>query len=192
MTSLTVAPQTADPTQTAEPTQPTDPPQPTDPMRHGTDPAQPTDPARDGTGAGRPGTDPVRLAGALAYAWLEVRAGRRPLSQLAPLLSPAARRRLVAQLPAPRSSATGRGPVRVRRVVASAPTETVREVAVVVEQQHTTTAIAVRMECHRGGWRAVELTAPESGLAPLPTASLPATHRVRDAFDEVLNEHDEA
>jgi hypothetical protein len=137
-----------------------------------------------------PGPDPVRLAAILARAWLEVRTGRRPLHQLAPLLSPAARRRLAGQLP-PRGAHPGHEPARVGRTFPSTPAEGVREVAVMVEQGGRTTAIAVRMERHRGAWRAVELTAPEAGLAALPTASLPEGHRHRDAFDEVLEEHGE-
>lgn len=137
-----------------------------------------------------PGPDPVRLAGLLARAWLEVRDGRRPLAQLDPLLSPAVRRRLTGQLatPAPRNGRDGRNPPRVRRLIASTPAEGVREVTVLVEQSGRTTAIAVRMERHRGRWRAVELTAPETGLAPLPTGSVVGVRRVRDAFDEVFEE----
>lgn len=137
--------------------------------------------------AGRPpDPDPQRLAGLLAQAWLEVRTGRRPLHQLRPLLSPATFRRLAAQLrrcpPAPAES------IRVRRVTASHPTPEACEATVLIDQNGRTTAIAVRLERHLGAWRAVELTAPESGLPPLHTRSLPADHRPRDAFDEVLEE----
>lgn len=131
--------------------------------------------------------DPVRLAGALAHAWLEVKAGRRPLVQLAPFISPAVRRRLIAQMPV-RAPERTRSPSRLCRVIAFAPTADVREVVALVTQPRGTTAIAIRMERHRGAWRAVELTAPEAGLAPLSTASLPADHRDRDAFDEVLED----
>jgi hypothetical protein len=135
-----------------------------------------------------PGPDPVRLAGLLARAWLEVRAGHRPLAQLVPLVSPAARRRLAAQLAnvsAPRRIGP---PPRVRRLVDFAPAAGVREVTVLLDHAGRTTAVAVRMERHRGVWRAVELTAPEAGLPPLPTASLTTDHRMRDAFDEVFDE----
>ena len=139
-----------------------------------------------------PGPDPVRLAGLLARAWLEVRTGHRPLSQLAPLVSPAARRRLAAQLsdrPATRHIGP---PPRVRRLIAFTPAPGVREVTVLIDHAGRTTAIAVRMERHRGAWRAVELTAPEAGLPALPTASLANDHRQRDAFDEVFDEAGEA
>ena len=135
-----------------------------------------------------PGPDPVRLAGLLARAWLEVRTGHRPLSQLTSLVSPATRRRLASQLsdrPATRHIGP---PPRVRRLIASTPAPGVREVTVLIDHAGRTTAIAVRMERHRGAWRAVELMAPEAGLPALPTASLADDHVVRDAFDEVSEE----
>ena len=133
------------------------------------------------------GPDPIRLAGLLARAWMEVRAGHRPVAQLDGLISPAARRRLRHQLPpagAPRPS----GHVRIARLIGSAPAPGVREVAVLVEHEQRLTAIAVRMERHRGSWRATELTAPEAGLRALPTSSVATTGRPRDAFDEVFEE----
>lgn len=137
------------------------------------------------TGGRPPAPDPARLAVVLARLWLEVRAGRRPLRQLTPLLSPAARRRLAAQLTADPTEAPA---ARIRRVVATHPAPDACEATVLVERRGRTTAIAVRLERHRGAWRAVELTAPETGMAALPTASLPADHRPRDAFDEVLDD----
>jgi hypothetical protein len=133
-----------------------------------------------------PGPDPCRLAGMLARSWLEVRERRRPLAQLAPLLAPSLQRRLEHQLM--RSAPSRYHPTRVRRVTASWPSTDACEAAVVVERGGRTTAIAVRLERHLGAWRVVELTAPEDGLPPLPTASLPAGHRRRDAFDEALEE----
>ncbi len=133
-----------------------------------------------------PGPAPDRLAHLLVQVWLEVRAGRRPLSQLDPLLAPAARRRLAAQL-LPRPDPTI--PVgRVQRIRSYAPTRDACEASVVVRQGARTTAFAVRLERHRGVWRAVELTAPEAGLAPLPTASLGRDAPLRDAFDEAAAE----
>ena len=134
-----------------------------------------------------PGPDPQRLAGLLVRAWLEVRARRRPLMQLTPLLAPAVRRRLAIQI-APRGDHHSRQPARVRRVRASSPSPSVCEAVVVVEQADRTTAFAVRLERHRGAWRAVELAAPEAGLPALRTASLPPGHHMPDAFDEVLAE----
>ena len=131
--------------------------------------------------------DPARLAAVLARAWLEVHAGRRSLPQLRPLLSPATYRRLASQLrttpPVPASD----GP-HVRRVVSTHPAPGACEATVLVERDGRISAIAVRLERHRGAWRAVELTPPEAGLPPLPTRSLPPGHRPRDAFDEVLEE----
>jgi hypothetical protein len=133
-----------------------------------------------------PGPDPDRLAHLLVQVWLEVRAGRRPLSQLDPLLAPATRRRLAAQLPT-RPNAT-RPVGRVHRVRSYAPTRDACEASVLVRQGGRMTAFAVRLERHRGLWRAVELTAPEAGLAPLPTASLGIDAPLRDAFDEAAAE----
>lgn len=134
-----------------------------------------------------PGPEPARLAGLLARAWLEVRARRRPLAQLAPLLAPAVRRRLAAQI-APVGDEAVTCPARVRRVVADHPSPAACEAVVVVEQAERTTAIAVRLERHRGAWRVVELAAPEAGLPALRTASAPTAVPLPDAFDEVLAE----
>jgi hypothetical protein len=150
-------------------------------------PAVPT-PARHTTPlAGRPpGPDPRRLAGLLARSWMEVREGRRPLAQLAPLLAPSLQRRLEHLLVAgPRAD---HHPTRIRCVTASWPTPTACETAVIVERDGRTTALAVRLERHLGAWRVVELTAPEDGLRPLATASLPDDYRRRDAFDETCEE----
>jgi hypothetical protein len=133
-----------------------------------------------------PGPAPDRLAHVLVQVWLEVRAGRRPLSQLDPLLAPAARRRLAAQLPTRADPAIAVG--RVQRVRSYAPTRDACEASVLVRHGARTTAFAVRLERHRGIWRAVELTAPEAGLAPLPTASLGIDAPLRDAFDEAAAE----
>jgi hypothetical protein len=77
----------------------------------------------------------------------------------------------------------------VRRVIAGAPTPTgAVEATVLVERGGRTTAVAVRLERHHGCWRATELTAPESGYAPLPTRSSPRRERRLDAFDEVAAE----
>lgn len=141
--------------------------------------------ARHATPATSRGLEPERLAGILARAWLEVLCGRRALAQLAPLVAPAVRRRLAAQLPTI-TERRGDAGARVRRVVARWPTAAACEATVLVEQAGRTTALAIRLEQHRGAWRAVELTAPEAGLPPLPTASLPVNHQPRDAFDDVL------
>ena len=135
-----------------------------------------------------PGPDAGRLAGLLVRAWLEVRAGHRPLDHLTPLVAPAVRRRLLSTLP-PRPTRS-RVP-RVRRVRTTQPTSTACEASVTVVDEHgRTTAIAVRLDRHRGAWRVTEMMAPEAGLPPLTTASLPDGHQPRDAFDEVLEEEE--
>lgn len=147
----------------------------------------PTTPQRRPRATRQPAApDPDRLARLLVQVWLEVVHGRRPFAQLHPLVTPALRRRLVAQLPR-RPILDGAPYIRVRRVVPCAPSDDVYEASVLVERQGRTTAVAVRLERHRGAWRAVELTAPEAGLAPL-TSTFPTrpTAPPPDAFDEVL------
>jgi len=132
------------------------------------------------------GDSPGRVAGLLVLAWSEVRAGRRPMRQLEPLLSPAIRRRLAIQAP-PRCPPSHQ-PIAIRKVVVRHPASDACEAVVLVERDRRVTAVAVRLERHLGRWRAVDLTAPEAGLTALPTASLPPGHRPRDAFDEVAEE----
>jgi hypothetical protein len=131
--------------------------------------------------------DAVRLAVLLVRAADEVVAGRRPLRQLEPVLAPTLLRRLAVQV----RGRTGRDrpPATVRRVIAAPPTPTgAVEVTVLTERAGRVTAVAVRLERHRGAWRATELTAPESGFAPLPTRSDPLARRGPDAFDEAAAE----
>jgi hypothetical protein len=145
-------------------------------------PASTTSPVR-----GRPpGPDAARLATLLVRAWLEVRSGHRPLEQLAPLVTPAVHRRLAATLPAhPKPTRVAR----VHKVRATHPTPSTCEACVTVAGEHgRLTAIAIRLERHLGVWRVTEMMAPEAGLPPLTTASLPEGYRPRDAFDEILEE----
>lgn len=140
-----------------------------------------------GPDAGRPPAhpDPSRLATLVVTVWLEVRAGRRPVAQLLPLVAPALGQRLVAQLRA--VPTRGRGErTRIRCVRGDSPSTRAFEAAVVVAQETRVTALAVRLERHLGAWRCVELTAPEAGLPPLRTASLVVAPHRPDAFDEVL------
>jgi hypothetical protein len=135
-----------------------------------------------------PGPDPDRLAALLVRTWLEIRAGRRPLEQLSPLVAPAVRRRLAAMVSRrPGPMPTGR----VHKVRSTRPSPGACEACVtVVDETGRTTAIAVRLERHLGAWRVTELMAPEAGLPPLTTSSLPEGYRPRDAFDEVLEEEE--
>lgn len=127
-----------------------------------------------------PGPDPARLAGLLAAAWFEVRSGRRTLEQLSPLITPAVGRRLAMQVQQ-RSRARRSVGATVRRVVASRPAPDACEAVVLVDCNGRTTAVAIRMERHRGSWRAVDLTAPEDGL---PALTSRPTRRQHDAFDD--------
>ncbi len=133
-----------------------------------------------------PAGDPARLAALLTLVWLEIRAGRRPASQIVPLTAPALRRRLYARIPLA-SQLTGSPVASIRHVRSFAPTPDAYEVAVVVDEGERTVGYAVRIERHHGAWRAVELAAPDDGLPALRTASR-ATPPARpiDAFDEVL------
>lgn len=144
--------------------------------------------SRPGRGPRREGTErprPQALAALLVGVWLEVRAGLRPLRQLEPLVTPVVYRRLAQQMPGVRALAP---PARISRVRACTPAADVCEAAVTITANGRTTAIAVRLERHLGRWRAVELTAPEAGLAALTTGTLPPGWRPRDAFDDVLDD----
>lgn len=132
-----------------------------------------------------PAPRPEGLAALVVGIWLEVRAGLRPLRQLEPLVTPVVHRRLAQQMPGVRDLAP---PARVSRVRACSPSGGVCEAAVTVTANGRTTAVAVRLERHLGRWRAVELTAPEAGLAALTSGGLPPGWRPRDAFDEVLGD----
>ncbi|MEX2324714.1 MAG: Rv3235 family protein [Nitriliruptoraceae bacterium] len=112
--------------------------------------------------------DPARLAELVVATWLEVRAGRRPLSQIRALFAPALYRQLCGQLEPVRSGVVL--PSRIRSVFSCSPTPATFEASVLVEQPQRVTAIAVRIERHQGVWRVVEMTAPEAGLRPLGTA----------------------
>jgi hypothetical protein len=126
--------------------------------------------------------DPARLAAVLVRVTAEVAAGQRPLSQLEPLVAPALLRRLAADLRAGRRRTDQ---PEVQRVFTAPPTPCgAVEATVLVDRNGRTTAVAVRLERHRGAWRATELTAPEDGYAPLVTASQVRRTPVRDAFDE--------
>jgi hypothetical protein len=149
-------------------------------------------PGRPPTGTTRPVTrrsplpDPGRLASLLVRTWLEVRAGRRSLDQLAPLVTPAVLRRLAPQVTV---GCDAPPPDHVRTVRVDAPSPLAREASVMVrDTTGRTTAVAVRLERNLGRWRVTELMAPEAGLPPLATASFPDGYHRRDAFDEADDE----
>lgn len=141
-------------------------------------------------GSHRPpsGPDPERFARLLVQVWFEVRSGRRPFAQLAPLVAPALRRRLLSRLPRVPNPRHVPPSVAIRRVVVTSPSESAYEMCVLIEHGERVTAVALRLERHHGVWRAVEMTAPEAGSEPLATAPEMRDRRPRDAFDEVLEE----
>lgn len=121
--------------------------------------------------------DPARLAELVVATWLEVRARRRPLSQIRPLLAPALYRQLCRQLepfgPEPAPAA------QIRSVFTCSPSTSTLEASVLVGRAGRVTAIAVRIERYRGIWRVVEMTAPEAGLRPLGTTANHDARRVK-------------
>lgn len=107
--------------------------------------------------------DPVRLIRLAARAYLEIEAGRRPLSHLEPLLAPGLVVRLAASLPRGRSP----GPAvdAVRTVRCSQPSEDTVDGVAVVRRGQRVGALSIRVERHRGSWRIVELALPEEDAA---------------------------
>jgi len=98
--------------------------------------------------------DPVPVCGAVVVAAIEALRGARPLAQLARWVSPEvyeALSRAIAPTPV-----TGRRAV-VWRVRVSRPQPTVAEGSVVVHDGTRVRAAAVRLEAHRGAWRATVL-----------------------------------
>lgn len=124
--------------------------------------------------ARRPDADPCpqRLVAAVARAVLEVEVGRRPLSQLLPVLSPAVVARLAVRDDRVRRTArTLREPLvgpdasTVVRVLGQQPTDDAYEAVVLVRRQGRVVAVAMRAERYRGSWRITELARPEDAPA---------------------------
>lgn len=122
----------------------------------------------------RPGADPhpERLVAAVARAVLEVEVGRRPLSQLEPVLSPAVVARLSVRDDRVRRSARTRGepligpdPAAVVRVLGQHPTADAYEAVALVRHRGRVVAVAMRAERYRGRWRITELARPEDAPA---------------------------
>lgn len=105
-----------------------------------------------------PEHDPGVLAGRIALATVEVLAGRRPLAQLARWLTPGVLEALQvrAALTVRVRGVTRRAP-QVRRVRACSVDEHTVEAGVVVEDGGVVRAVALRLETHRGAWRATVL-----------------------------------
>ncbi|MBW3577511.1 MAG: hypothetical protein KY462_07190 [Actinobacteria bacterium] len=106
--------------------------------------------------AGHP--DPLRLARAVAFTFLEIEAGRRPVAQLAPVLAPALQVRLseIARRPGPGPAADA-----IVAVRATCPTPDVCDAAIVVRRGRRVGVLAIRLERYRHAWRVVELARPE-------------------------------
>ncbi|MGH3440970.1 MAG: Rv3235 family protein, partial [Nitriliruptorales bacterium] len=104
--------------------------------------------------------DPERLARAVAHAFLEVEAGRRPLSQLERLLSPALWQRLsqVAIRPGPGPTANA-----VVAVCGQRLDDEAFDAAVVVRRGERRGVLVIRLEQRQAVWRVVELARPEDG-----------------------------
>lgn len=133
---------------------------------------------RDRPADGRPPgvPDPLRLARAVVVAWLEVESGRRPLEQLAPILAPVIARRIAATVRHNRRRGVapwGPGADVVVACHGQSLDEASCDAVVVVRIGPRITAVAVRVERHRGAWRVVELARPEDGYDAVRTASLP-------------------
>ncbi|MBW3621520.1 MAG: hypothetical protein KY461_14850 [Actinobacteria bacterium] len=117
--------------------------------------------------------DPERLVAAVARAVLEVEVGRRPLSQLEPVLSPAVVGRLAVRddrirrtAKTLRSPLVGPDATTVVRVLGQRPSEDAFEAVVLVRRFGRVLAVAMRAERYRGSWRIVELARPEDAPAP--------------------------
>lgn len=106
-------------------------------------------------GPGRP--DVERLARLVALTFLEVEAGRRPFSQLEPLLAPALVLRLRPRCRRPCAPRAGS----VLAVSLTAYDEDHVEASAVVDRGGRVGAVAIRLERHAGAWRVTELARPE-------------------------------
>lgn len=105
-----------------------------------------------------PDHDPGVLAGRIALAAVEALGGRRPLAQLARWLTPGVLQavQVRAALTLRVRGTSSRAP-QVRRVRACAVDQHTLEASVVVEDGPVVRAVALRLETHRGAWRATVL-----------------------------------
>lgn len=116
-----------------------------------------------------PPVDPVAVGVAVATAYIEVRAGRRPPDQLRPLLAPPARRRLRALVLRSRGQARGGcGGASVVRVVSCRPHDDAAEVVAVLRVGDEVTAVAVRVERRDQRWWVTDVGAPEDRQPLVP------------------------
>lgn len=102
--------------------------------------------------------DPERLARAVAHAFLEVEAGRRPLAQLERILAPALWQRLSQLTIRSGPGPTGNAIIAVQGQRAG---DDAFDAAVVVRRGDRCGVIALRLERRGTAWRVVELARPE-------------------------------
>lgn len=105
---------------------------------------------------GPPLADPAQVCGPVVLAAVEALAGSRPLTQLMRWVTPAVYEALEARVPADRLTGALRS-ARVRRSHVCRLGATVAEASVVVHDGTRVRAAAVRLEVHRGHWRATAL-----------------------------------
>jgi hypothetical protein len=109
--------------------------------------------------ASTPLPDPRRWARRLLTGIFETAAGRRPLQQLAALLSPSVGYGLGADFE--KAAEAGRRhwshAARVRSVRASQPADGVAEICATIQVGDRVRAVALRVEEHRGRWRCTRL-----------------------------------
>lgn len=98
--------------------------------------------------------DPRQIGGAVVLAAVEALRGVRPLAQLVRWVSPEVFESL-ARAAGPATGARTRAVIRAQRVCRISPT--VAEGSVVVHDGARVRAAAVRLEAHRGSWRATVL-----------------------------------
>lgn len=124
--------------------------------------------------------DPVALAVAVATAYVEVRAGRRPPDQLRPLLSPRARRHLRALLLRRRGQQhPSCGGASVSRLVTAWPHANALEVVVVLRDVAGVTVVAVRADRRSGRWWITDVGAPEDRQPLVPPGAPQPAPRTR-------------
>ncbi len=103
--------------------------------------------------------DPSAWGRRLVVGMIETAAGRRPLHQLSPLLSPSVSKGLVADFERAAASGTPHWLHRasMRTVRACEPVEGVAELSATVDTGPRVRAIAIRLETHHGRWRCTRL-----------------------------------
>lgn len=119
-----------------------------------------------------PPVDPIALCVAVATAYVEVRAGRRPPDQLRPLLGDMAQRQLHALVERCRREQAATGGFSVTRVATFWPHDTAVEVVAVLRDSRGATAVAVRADHQRGRWWVTDVGAPEDRQAAATSRSV--------------------